>query len=72
MAQPLAELIQHSLARAAEAERLAALEPEGEAKTELLNLASSWREVAVKYEYADRLESFLKTHHPADQPTREH
>jgi hypothetical protein len=35
-------------------------------------LASSWREVAAQYEYVDKLENFLKTHHPADQPTREH
>jgi hypothetical protein len=60
------------MARSAEAERLASLEPEGEAKTELLNLARSWREVAAKYEYVDKLENFLKIHHPADQSTREH
>ena len=72
MAQPLAELIRSCMARSAEAERLAAIEPDGAAKTELLNLASSWREVAAKYEYVDKLENFLKTHHPADQPTREH
>ena len=72
MAQPLAELIRSCMARAAEAERLAAIEREGTAKTELLNLASSWREVAAKYEYVDKLENFLKTHHPADQSTRKH
>ena len=72
MPQTLSTCIQSCLARSAEAERLAALEPDGAAKTELLNLASSWREVAAKYEYVDKLENFLKTHDPADQPTREH
>lgn len=72
MAEPLAELIRSCMARSAEAERLAAIEPDEAAKTELLNLASSWREAAAQYEYVDKLENFLKTHRPADYPTREH
>ena len=72
MAQPLAERIRSCLARAAEAERLAAFEPDGAAKTELLELASSWRQVATSYEYVGKLENFLKTHHKGDQPGRMH
>ena len=72
MAEPFAEFIRSCMARSAEAERLAAIEPDEAAKTELLNLASSWREAAAQYEYVDKLENFLKTHRPADYPTREH
>jgi hypothetical protein len=72
MPQPLAELIQSCLARSAEAERLAAIEPDEVAKTELLDLASTWRQIAASYEYVAKLENFLKAHHPPDQPTREH
>ena len=72
MAQSLAKLIRYSLTRAAEAERFAAILTERQAKTELLNLASGWREVAAQYEYVDKLDTFLKTyrHHPANQSRR--
>ena len=72
MPQPLAELIRSCLARSAEAERLAAFEPDGAAKTELLELASSWRQVATSYEYVGKLESFLKTHKASDGPQSAH
>jgi len=51
---------------------MAAFEPDGAAKTELLELASSWRQVATSYEYVGKLENFLKTHHKGDQPGRMH
>ena len=72
MPQSLGELIQHSLPCSAEAEWLAAIEPDPAAKTELLNLASSWRELAAKYEYVAKFENFLKTYRPANQPTHKH
>ena len=67
----LSRCIQSCLARSAEAERLAEIEPDAAAKAELLSLASSWRQVAAEYQYVAKLESFLKAHHPADYPARE-
>ena len=72
MPQTLGQLVQSCLARSAEAERLAALEPNESAKTELRDLALTWRQIAASYEYVAKLESFLKTHPPADQPMRKH
>jgi hypothetical protein len=72
MPQDLAQLIQSCLARSAEAERLAEIEPNESAKTELRDLALTWRQVAASYEYAAKLESFLKTQNPASQRTRKH
>ena len=43
-------------------ERLASRETEPVAKTEFLELARGWREVAASYEYVEKLENFLKTH----------
>ena len=64
--------IQSCLDRAAEAERLAAIETDPAAKTELLELASSWRQCAANYKYAAKLETFLKTHRPAGLPPPAH
>lgn len=72
MPQTLSTCIQSCLARSAEAEWLAAIEPDAAAKTELLTLSNTWRQLAASYEYVAKLENFLKTHHPADQQPREH
>ena len=60
------------LDRAELAERLASRETEPVAKAELLDLASGWRQVAVSYEYVERLENFLKTHKAPKGPQSEH
>ena len=58
--------------RAEEAERLTPCEVDPVAKTELLELASSWRQVAVNYEYIQKLENFLKTHKAPEVPLSAH
>jgi hypothetical protein len=61
MSNALADHIRACLDRAAEAERLASCEVDPVAKTELLELASGWRQVALSYQYVERLEKFLQT-----------
>ena len=61
MSKALADHIRACLDRAALAERLAFREADPVAKAELLDLAGSWRQCAVSYEYVQKLENFLKT-----------
>jgi hypothetical protein len=72
MSNALADHIRACLDRAAEAERLASCEVDPVAKTELLDLASGWRQVAVSYEYVQKLENFLKTHKASEGPLSAH
>jgi hypothetical protein len=72
MSIALADYIRACLDRAAEAERLASREVDPVAKTELLELASGWRRVAVSYEYVEKLENFLKTHKAPKGPLSAH
>ena len=72
MSNALADHIRASLDRAAEAERLASREVDPVAKAELLELASGWRQVAVSYEYVEKLENFLETHKASEGPLSAH
>ena len=72
MSDTLADHIRACLDRAALAERLASRETDPAAKTELLELASSWRQCAVSYEYVQKLENFLKTFKAPDGPLSAH
>ena len=72
MPTALAKHIRDCLHRAAEAERLASLEIEPVSKAELMEMASSWREVAAGYQYVEKLERFLKTHRVPDGPQSAH
>ena len=60
MRQTLSQQIRACLARVAEAERLAAAEPDEAAKAELMAMAVKWRQMANGYKYVEKLESFLK------------
>jgi len=60
------------LARAEEAERLAAAEPDAAGKADLLALAERWRGLASDYEHVKNFEVFLKTHVGRYQSLREH
>ena len=81
-AEPLPELvdpafgrlfdIRRCLDRAAEAERLAACELEPAAKAELMELASSWRNVAADYQYVQKLDNFLKISKAQNGPLSKH
>ena len=68
MTETLADHIRACLDRAALAERLASRETDPAAKTELLEMASSWRQCAASYEYVQKLENFLKTFRAPDGP----
>ena len=72
MHQTLSQHVQVCLARAVEAERLAAAETDEAAKAELLTLARDWRAAANGYEHVEKLEQFLETHSPFKQSSREH
>jgi len=72
MSKALAGHIRACLDRAALAERLASREVDPTAKTELLELASSWRQCAVSYEYVQKLENFLETFKAPDRPMSAH
>ncbi len=72
MSKALAGHIRTCLDRAATAERLASREVEPVAKDELLELASGWRQVAVSYEYVQKLENFLKTFKAPKGPQSTH
>ena len=72
MSNALADHIRASWDRAAEAERLASREIEPAAKAELLELARGWRQVAVSYEYVQKLENFLKVHKAFERPLSAH
>jgi hypothetical protein len=72
MRQTHSQHIRACLARAAEAERLAAAETDKAAKAELLTLADNWRQMANGYEYVEKLEGFLKAHSPSKQSLRKH
>lgn len=72
MSKALAGHIRACLDRAAAAERLALRETDPAAKTELLELAGSWRQCAVSYEYVQKLENFLKTHKASEGPLSAH
>ena len=72
MSEALADHIRGCLDRAAAAERLASREIEPAAKAELLELASGWRQVAVSYEYVQKLENFLKTSKAPKGPQSAH
>ena len=72
MSKALAGHIRACLDRAAAAERLASREVEPAAKDELLELASGWRQVAVSYEYVQKLENFLKTFKTPKVPQSTH
>ena len=72
MSKALADHIRASLDRAAAAERLASREVDPVAKAELLELASGWRQVAVSYEYVEKLDNFLKIHKAPDEPLSAH
>jgi hypothetical protein len=63
MTKLFADDIQRALDRAAEAERLASRETDPAAKAELLDFAKQWRQVADDYQYVEKLETFLRTHH---------
>ena len=71
MRQTLSQHIRACLARAAEAERLAAAETDEATKAELLTVAKNWRQMASGYEYVEKLESFLKQL-PSAQSLHEH
>ena len=66
----LSDRIRGCLNRVAEAERLAANEPDAAAKAELLALASRWRTLADDYEYVENLECFLKSSMPHHRSMR--
>ena len=51
---------------------MASREVEPVAKDELLELASGWRQVAVSYEYVQKLENFLKTFKAPKGPQSTH
>jgi hypothetical protein len=72
MSKALAGHIRACLDRAAAAERLAMGETDPAAKTELLELAGSWRQCAVSYEYVQKLENFLKTFKASQGPMSPH
>jgi len=72
MSKELAGHIRACLDRAAVAERLALLETDPAAKTELLEHASSWRQCAASYEYVQKLENFLKTFKAPQGPLSPH
>jgi hypothetical protein len=72
MSKALAGHIRACLDRAAAAERMASREVEPVAKDELLELASGWRQVAVSYEYVQKLENFLKTFKAPKGPRSTH
>ena len=68
----LAEHIRRCLDRAAEAERLAACEVEPITKAELVELANGWRKAAADYQYAEKLENFIRTFKMPRQPQSTH
>jgi hypothetical protein len=72
MSKALAGHIRACLDRAAAAERLAFREADLVAKAELLELAGSWRQCAVSYEYVQKLENFLKTFKASQGPMSPH
>jgi hypothetical protein len=72
MSKALAGHIRACLDRAAAAERLAFREADLVAKAELLELAGSWRQCAVSYEYVQKLENFLKTFKASQGPMSSH
>ena len=72
MSETLASHIRACLDRAELAERLASRETEPVSKAELMEMASSWREVAAGYQYVEKLERFLKTHRAPDGPQSAH
>ena len=72
MTDALSDYIRACLARAAEAERLASHETNPATKTELLELASSWRQCAASYEYVQKLENFMKQFKAPDKPMSAH
>jgi len=72
MSKALAGHIRACLDRAAAADRLALRETDPAAKTELLELAGSWRQCAVSYEYVQKLENFLKTFNASQGPMSPH
>ena len=72
MSKALAGHIRACLDRAAAAERLASREVDPVAESELLELASGWRQVAASYEYVEKLENFLKTHKVPGGPLSAH
>jgi hypothetical protein len=72
MSQTLSDHIRACLDRAVLAERLASRETDPVAKTELLELASGWRQCAVSYEYVEKLENFMQTFKAPDGPQSAH
>ena len=72
MADTLADHVRACLDRAALAERLASREDDPTAKTELLELAGSWRQCALSYEYVQKLENFLENFKAPDRPMSAH
>jgi hypothetical protein len=72
MSETVADHIRACLDRADLAERLASRESDPVAKAELLEMASSWRQCAVSYEYVQKLENFMETFRTPGGPMSAH